>query len=76
MEPNSIETVSTEQRLTIIEQKIDILVKEAKASAMSRKITIVLTVVFFVLPLIAIVALLPTIMNSLTTAYSITDAAI
>ncbi len=50
----------------MIEQKIDFLVDEAKKSKRARQITFWATIVFFVLPLIGIIAILPSAMSSLT----------
>lgn len=66
MEPQALTPLPTDTRLILLEQKIDYLVDEARKSARARKITFWVTIIVFVLPLIGIVALLPSVMGSLT----------
>jgi hypothetical protein len=68
MEPQAPTPLPVEAQLLFMSQKIDYLVDEAKKSARARKITFWVTILVFVLPLLGIVALLPTVMGSLTGA--------
>ena len=68
MEPLTPTKLPTDARLIMLEQKIDYLVDEAHKSARARKITFWVTILVVVLPLIGIVALLPSVMGSLTGA--------
>ena len=66
MEPQTSTPLPTDARLVMMEQKIDFLVEEARKSQRARKITLWATILFFVLPLIGIIAILPSAMSSLT----------
>lgn len=68
MEPQVPAPLPTDARLVLMEQKIDYLVEEARKSARARKITFWVTIVVVVLPFFGILALLPSVMGSLTGA--------
>lgn len=55
-----------ETQLTLMEQKIDFLVEEARRSARARRLTFWITIIVFILPLIGIIVLLPTVLGSLS----------
>lgn len=71
MEPQAPSPLPADARLILMEQKIDYLVDEARKSARARKITFWVTVIVVVLPFFGILALLPSVMGSLTGANSL-----
>ncbi len=71
MEQESTTPLPTDARLILMEQKIDYLVSEAHKSARARKITFWVTILVVVLPFIGILALLPSVMGTLTGANSL-----
>lgn len=71
MEQNSNETQINNDRLTVLEQKVDYLVSQARAASTARKITLILTILFVVLPVVLLMFVLPSAMESLTASYSI-----
>lgn len=71
MEPQVPSPLPVDAHLIMLEQKIDYLVDEAKKSARARKITFWVTIIVVVLPLFGIIALLPSVMGSLTGANSL-----
>lgn len=68
MEPQTPAPLPVAAQLVMMEQKIDYLVEEARKNARARKITFWVTILIVVLPLIGIIALLPSVMGSLTGA--------
>lgn len=70
MEQTSEGKTSVEDNLILINQKIDYLVKQAKISATTRKISIIVALVFVLLPAIIMIFVLPTAISSITSTYS------
>lgn len=71
MEQNSTTTLPNDARMVLMEQKIDYLVEQARASARARKITLILTLIFVVGPVILMLFVLPSTISSLTSSYQI-----
>ncbi len=71
MEPISPQNISNEAHLILLEQKVDYLVTQARAAARARKITLILTLLFVVGPVVLMMFFLPSAMNSLTSSYQI-----
>ncbi len=65
---NSTELLS---KLQLLESKIDFLVKEAQIAKRNRKILLILTIIFVVLPFIATIFILPSVIGGITDMYQI-----
>ncbi len=58
-------------KIQLIESKIDFLVKEAQIAKRNRIILLFLTIIFVVLPFIAMIFVLPSAVSSMTDMYQI-----
>ena len=69
MEQNPADAILNDASMLLLEQKIDYLVTQARSAARARKITLILTLIFVVGPVILMIFVLPSAMSSLTSSY-------
>lgn len=71
MENTQSNNVDINQKITLLEKKIDYLVSEAEKAARVRKITLILTLIFVVAPIIIAIIAIPTLISTVSSMYQI-----
>lgn len=71
MENNTSNNIDINQKIVLLEKKIDYLVSEAEKAARARKITIIVTLIFVVAPIIIAIIAIPTMISTVSSMYQL-----